>query len=559
MRPSTRARGPFAWHHGPTPEFVTTARLMEDAKRLASKLPANTSLVIGVARSGLSVASLVAMLLHRPLAIVRQSSNDLIDGGKGWRLTGNTTCDGPVVVIDDTVLTGNSFKHVMPIVRRRYPQAIAAAVYVNPTARLKPDLWVRDLPWPHLLEWNLWNSIISPHCATDLDGVLCHECPPQEDDDGQRYEQFVKTVQPLYLTRRVTIPMIVTARIEKYRPPTEEWLRRYGVSYDELVMGPWKSKAERDRSDVALWKAEHYRRFLQRRHALKPPLFIESCSRQAARIAQAAGGFVLCPAVARVFAPGDQASENTLVPTGTAYPAIERRNLIYHVYPSRTNEDWRANLDKLRLHNQLFNGTRVIAVATDENTATLDEVQTYLGWQRVEWLRCENDPQLRETATFPRLLAAVASTAWNEATFFAHTKGNTTADDRDGARRWRNMMYHYLLDRADECMEHLRLHAAVGTTRISWRRGTHFCWPSGMTEDGTWMFAGAFFWFRNDAVFAHPNCFDVPRDRYGAEAWLGRVLPIEAGCTVFQPFDEHFPQSTPSPYDPAYYPPEFDQ
>ncbi len=559
VRSSNQSRGPFGWRQGQTLEYFTLANLTEDVKRLASQLPVDTSLIVGVARSGLSAASLVAMMLHRPLAIVRQSSNDLIDGGNGWRLTGNTTAAGPVVVIDDTVLTGNSFKHVMPIVRQRYPNAIAAAVYVNPTARLKPDVWVRDLPWPHLLEWNLWNSIISPHCAMDFDGILCHECPPGDDDDGPRYMSFLEHVQPLYLTRRVAIPMVVTARIERYRPLTQAWLARHGVSVAELVMAPWDSKAERNRHDVAAWKAEHYRRFLARRHALRPPLFIESCPHQAVRIAQLAGGFVLCPTAGRVLSPGDPSNEHTFLPAGTTYPAVEVRNLIYHVYPSRANDDWKANLDKLKPHDALFNGKRVIAVAVDSRTATIDEVRDYLAWQRVEYLPCTNDPVLRESATFSALLAAVMSTAWNEATFYAHSKGNTTSENPVGTRRWRNAMYHHLLTRAEECIEHLRLHAAVGTTRISWPAGRHFAWPSRMKQDGNWMFSGTFFWFRNEPVFSRPNCLDVPRDRYGAEAWIGRVLPWEDGCTVLQPFPERFPEHRVSPYDPALYSPEFDQ
>src|SRR5690606_16444154 len=104
------------------------------AKLLASKMPADTSHVVGVARSGLCVATMVAMIIHRPLLIVRQSMNDLIPGGNGWRLSGNISSNGPVVVIDDTVMTGNSFKHVLPLVQREFSNVLSAAVYVNPAA-----------------------------------------------------------------------------------------------------------------------------------------------------------------------------------------------------------------------------------------------------------------------------------------------------------------------------------------------------------------------------------------------------------------------------------------
>jgi len=299
----TRSGNPFAYNGRGTPEFVTTARLMEDAKILASKLPADASLIVGVARSGLTVASMVAMILHRPIEIVRQSRNDLIEGGNGWRLTGNTTANGPVVVIDDTCMTGNSLKHVMPLVRKVHPNAISATVYCNPHARQKPDIWVRDLPWPHLLEWNLFNSVLSPNMAVDFDGILCHD--PQtsaDDDDGPRYERFLRETKPLYLARKVPIPLIVTARVEKYRPQTEAWLKRYGVQCTRLVMAPWATSAERRRHDMAEFKAEHFRAFIrQHKRGLKPPLFVESDRHLAARIAKLSGGLVVCPAAGRCY------------------------------------------------------------------------------------------------------------------------------------------------------------------------------------------------------------------------------------------------------------------
>ncbi|MDB5387662.1 MAG: phosphoribosyltransferase [Planctomycetaceae bacterium] len=302
VRPqAAKVKHPFAVVSTATPMFITTARLMDDTKILASRLPADTSMIIGIARSGLCVATMVSMLLHRPLTIFRQSSYDLVPAGNGWRLTGNIAGLGRAVVIDDTVMSGNSFKYVMPVVRQTYPEAIGAAVYVNPAAHHKPDLWVHDLPHPHLLEWNLSNSIFSPHSAVDFDGVLCHDCPAGSDDDGERYAEFLRNAPPLYLNRKTPVPLIVTARLEKYRTQTMDWLSRHGVSVKQLVMGPWQNNVERSHSDVARFKAEHYKRFLLQRHAIQPPLFIESEPRQAERIAQLAGGIVVCPAAGRCY------------------------------------------------------------------------------------------------------------------------------------------------------------------------------------------------------------------------------------------------------------------
>lgn len=292
---------PFAHVDSESPRFVTSAQLMEDAKELASKLPPDTSQIIGVARSGLCVASLVAMLMHRPMGIIRQSTKDLVSAGNGWRLTGNISSAGPVVVIDDTVMAGNSFKQVMPLVRAEYPNAISAAVYVNPNAKTKPDLWVRDLPWPHLLEWNLFNSVVSPQMAVDIDGTLCKDCAPESDDDGERYVEFLTTAAPKYYIRKTSIPLIVTSRLEKYRTQTVEWLGRHGMKVDNLIMGPWSTAQERSQSDVAQFKAEHFRAFRNRKHKIKPPIFVESDPLQAERIAQLSGGIVACPAAGRCY------------------------------------------------------------------------------------------------------------------------------------------------------------------------------------------------------------------------------------------------------------------
>lgn len=72
-----------------------------------------------------------------------------MDGGNGWRLTGTAGDDaGPIVVIDDSVMTGNSLTHVGPLVQSVFPSSklLLAAVYVDPLARKKPDLWAADRP-----------------------------------------------------------------------------------------------------------------------------------------------------------------------------------------------------------------------------------------------------------------------------------------------------------------------------------------------------------------------------------------------------------------------------
>lgn len=302
---STRrsAGSAFRYMGGPV-RFITSAQFQEDIKLLVSKIPPDITAIAGVARSGLSAATMVSMYLHLPMITIRQTMNDIVPTGNGWRLGGSRHVDprGKILVVDDTVMTGNSIKAIKPLVQRELPDAMFAAVYVNPLAIHKPDIWAVDLGWPHLLEWNVFNSILSPSMAVDFDGILCRDCPPGSDDDGPRYLEFIRNAQPLYVPRRVPIPLIVTARVEKYRADTEEWLRRHGINWHRLVMHPAATTRERERDDIPAYKARHYKEWASKHRAGPGPIiFCESDDWQARRIAQLSKLMTICPATAGVY------------------------------------------------------------------------------------------------------------------------------------------------------------------------------------------------------------------------------------------------------------------
>jgi len=171
----------------------------------------------------------------------------------------------------------------------------------------------------------------------------------------------------------------------------------------------------------------------------------------------------------------------------------------------------------------------------------------------ISWTRkIPNDCQLRETATFLPLLEAIADTDPWTATFYAHTKGNSTRANALGAEYWRNSMYHHLLDQAQVCRDLLLSHPCVGTHKMLWPDAKYTPFPSKISNANCWMFAGTFFWIRNRDVFSRDDWRDVRVDRYGAEAWLGQMFARDQAATVFQPWPaSEYP--TPNPYDPKLY------
>ena len=285
------------------PQWVSVSQMQVDAMKLASKVPLETDTIVGVARSGLAVATIVSMVTHLPLVAVRQNRHDLIEVGNGWRLGGKKHIQRGTraFVVDDTVMTGNSLRAISGIAERHFESVVYGAVYVNPLASKKPDTFVRELGWPHLLEWNVFNSVLSPNMALDFDGIICHD-PTEHFTDDAAHIDWISQATSKYLPRKSVVPLIVTARIEKYRKATEDWLRRHKVKFSQLVMHPAKSLAERDASNIASYKAKHFKAWALRHKPAPPPLmFIESDPRQAKQIHDLSGGMVVCPSSSQVF------------------------------------------------------------------------------------------------------------------------------------------------------------------------------------------------------------------------------------------------------------------
>jgi orotate phosphoribosyltransferase len=274
--------------------FVTYAELVRDSVALARKLPRDTCAVLGIARSGMIPATIIAQELGCRLGEV----DAFLDGGKllrwgrrcDWELP-----DGPVVVVDDSLYDGGAIGRAWDrMIRKGYGRGGVhyAAVYVAPGKEDKVEFWERAVPAPRLFEWN-WRHGGLGNAYVDLDGILCVD-PPVFDDDGPNYQRALIHAEPLPIPRG-PIGAIVTGRIERWRTETTLWLSQHGVPYAGLMMAPFATAEERRGYGVTRWKAETY-------EASDAYLFVESDQIGARHIHAATGRPVLCPPTGEVFA-----------------------------------------------------------------------------------------------------------------------------------------------------------------------------------------------------------------------------------------------------------------
>lgn len=263
-------------------KFVSYSQLAKDVIAWAQELDQDYDAVIGIPRSGMLVANILALHWNVKFADLESFVNGNFFIGGGRDLAREVK---KVLVVDDSILSGKSISRAKKMCRGLPYEMDFGAPYIKFSMRAWKHYKV--VPLPRVFEWNVFNHYWLRRACVDIDGVLCRDPTQEENDDGVRYRNFLTSAPPRHIPR-VEILSLVTSRLEKYRPETEAWLAKHGVKYQELHMLDLPSKAERIRRNAALGhKASVFENE-------KYSLFIESSDRQAKGIAALTKKPVLC-------------------------------------------------------------------------------------------------------------------------------------------------------------------------------------------------------------------------------------------------------------------------
>ncbi len=283
--------------------FRSVAQLSDQVHAWSRKLPRDIDLIVGIPRSGLLAANLLALyrdlrltdlegfLENRLLSVGRRSKSLLGDGYLSEARN--------VLVVDDSVATGKQIaKAKAAISEAGLPHRVRyGAVYIDTNKESLVDFYAEKLSMPRVFEWNVMHHNTLDRSCVDMDGVLCVDPKSGENDDSSLYLAFLNDASPL-LAPKGRIGWIVTSRIEKYRAQTEDWLARHGITYGELVMLDYPDGATRLRLKIhSAYKADVYRQ-------VGAQLFIESSVKQAFEIANLALKPVLCIDTMQFIQPG---------------------------------------------------------------------------------------------------------------------------------------------------------------------------------------------------------------------------------------------------------------
>lgn len=298
--------------------FVSLPSLLETIRANVSRIPRDIDLIVGIPRSGMIPAYAIGLYLNLPVIDLAGFLQRRTPSHGRTRTPSRTMADpfeaGRILLVDDSCMSGGTLDHARSALQASgYPGGIVSlAAILEPAGHAKVDLWFAEVPSPRVFEWNVFHHAFIEDACVDFDGVLCVDPSDGENDDGPNYARFIANARPLHVpTRR--IGHIVSARLEKYRKPSEEWLSRHGIGYGDLHLLDLPSREERLRLGA------HHRHKAEVYVRSGASLFIESDPTQAAAIAQITGRPVLC------------AGDMKLYSGGGVYP----RNVMTHVRRNR--------------------------------------------------------------------------------------------------------------------------------------------------------------------------------------------------------------------------------
>jgi len=283
--------------------YVSLVDLANIVRSGIQKLPEGIDLVVGIPRSGMIPAYTIGLYLNRHVVDI----NTFLRGGPpasgvsrrvGLALD-DTMKAKRILLVDDSITSGKAMKLAADRVRDSgfQGEVLRCVAICDPAARSLVDIYFVEMQQPRIFEWNALHHAYLEYSCFDLDGIFCVDPTPEQNDDGPRYLEFLKSAKTLHLPSR-KVGHIVSARLEKYRGATEEWLDRAGVQYNHLHLVNLPSAAERIRLNAhRTHKAAVYKE-------TGAMLFYESEPRQARDIAHLSSRPVLCIGDMKMYTPG---------------------------------------------------------------------------------------------------------------------------------------------------------------------------------------------------------------------------------------------------------------
>lgn len=274
--------------------------------RFAGRIDHDIDLVVGIPRSGMLAASIIALKLNLPLTdLYSFLRNDELKRGSTRTYKRNELLRAQdarkILLVDDSVATGQSLNQALEKLQQAgYDgQMLTLAGFAEKKNAHKVDICLEVVEQPRVFEWNVMHHGIISHACLSLEGVLCEPPSAAQKADEALYRKYLSEARPLIIPS-VKTAHLITGRAEKHRAETEAWLAAHGVQYGKLHMMEVPADEEQ-RARLQKFKASVYASDSFAR------LFIERDPLQAQEIVKTTQKPVYCLEANEMYVPGKMA------------------------------------------------------------------------------------------------------------------------------------------------------------------------------------------------------------------------------------------------------------
>ncbi|MBT2772708.1 hypothetical protein J7J47_10760 [Halomonas sp. ISL-60] len=273
-------------------QFKSYGDLGRDITKNFGKFSGEWDLVVGVPRSGMVPAYMIALALNVNCTDISSWVNNYpLKRGltRGVRKELSSPWEAKkVLIVDDSIMSGKSIRSEIEAVPEWLAsRATTLAVYSGKPIRSDVDIILEFLPHPRAFEWNIFHHNVMNRSCICLEGMIA-EGESVSDKPTARFR---------YIPSR-DINTIVSSQKESSRNEVEILLKSNGITYRNLVLA---------NNDTDVMAMDSLVRFKVKTFITSATdLFVEENSDQAKLICREARKPVFCSSDNCIYNPGDE-------------------------------------------------------------------------------------------------------------------------------------------------------------------------------------------------------------------------------------------------------------
>lgn len=207
-------------------------------------------------------------------------------------------------------------------------------------------------------------------------------------------------------------------------------------------------------------------------------------------------------------------------------------HLMYHLWPLKQTDRWQWSLRQLKKRWRIFDGQRLLSVATGPDTVGFREVVAYCESIGLDWTRLNNEtnnPKRGETVSWPWFLATLKPSQLPQDDLVCYAHGKSAKYSAESSTViWADVLYQATFDYMPTVLE-------------LFRRGVPYAGSFKVNEsmiEGVrhqfWYYSGTFFWFK-PSLFSNTAWKKVRPKYHGVEFWPNECFPFERCGDIFTP------------------------